>query len=106
MRSFGPYRPWTAEEDAKLGVVRDEELARQIGRSVLAVRTRRQRRRLALRKPLRRPWTPEQEKLLGTATDNEVALLLGRDRATVFDHRQLLGIPHYQGRSREWTLTE
>src|SRR5260370_1052605 len=79
MRDSGPFRPWTAKEEAKLGVLTDQELARQTGRSVRAVRTRRQRRHLAQKNPLRRPWTPEEEKLLGTATDNEVARLLGRD---------------------------
>src|SRR5262245_47291708 len=98
---------WTASEDAMLGRLHDEEVARRLGRTMLAVRTRRLRKGRSLRNPKRRPWTSQEEKLLGTSTDREVARLLARHHTTVGERRRELGIPPApSAKQRDWTLAE
>jgi len=69
-----PRRPWTAEEDSLLGTKSDRALARKLGRTVKAVKTRRRLKGVFLVKE----WRPEDDKILGTRPDRQVALLLGR----------------------------
>jgi len=75
-----------------LGVVRDEEIARQTGIPVSKVRHRRHRLGIPIAQPQKRRWTAEEDALLGTALDVEVAGKLGRSEASVQLRRLQLGI--------------
>ncbi len=69
-------RRWTKKDDALLGVMPDEQLAKRLGRSVLAVAVRRHLKRVSTR----RRWRPLDDKLLGTLPDGEIARRLGCTR--------------------------
>ena len=71
-------RRWTAEEDSLLGTKSDRALARRFGRTVKAVKARRQLKGVFLMKE----WRPEDDKILGTRPDRQVAMLLGRSART------------------------
>ncbi|MFL6202925.1 MAG: hypothetical protein ACJ76J_27475 [Thermoanaerobaculia bacterium] len=90
---------WQPEEIALLGTAPDSEVARQVGRSALAVLTK----RLALGMRVgRRFWQPEEIALLGTAMDKQVAARLGRSTRAVLTKRLALGIPAFdQAHSRQ-----
>lgn len=92
---------WTLEEDRLLGTKPDEVLARKFGRLVSAVRHRRWKKRIRVK----RDWRPEDDKVLGTRTDQQVALLLGRSLSNVGWRRRKLGIPP-KAKSRPWTPAE
>lgn len=92
---------WTLEEDRLLGTKPDEALARKFGRPVSAVRHRRGKKRIRLKKD----WRPEDDKVLGTRTDHEIALLLGRSVTNVAWRRNKLGIPP-KAKARPWTPEE
>lgn len=92
---------WTLEEDRLLGTLPDQVLARKFGRPVSAVRHRRWKKRIRVKKD----WRPEDDKILGTRTDHEVALLLGRSVTNVAWRRNNLGIPP-KSRPRLWTPEE
>ena len=91
----GPTRPWTAEEEACLGMDSDEVIAKKLGRSVIGIQVRRGRKGIHLRHLKNRPWTQRELKLLGTATDTEVASRLDRHPKTVQQKRAQLGIAPY-----------
>jgi len=97
------HRPWTRQEDRKLGTKSDADLAREFGRSEEAVCGRRRSLRVSLKEavPL---WTKQEEKLLGTANDAEVARRLGRGERGVQLRRQMLGITKFGGvfKARPW----
>jgi hypothetical protein len=80
---------WLPEEDALLGTMSDEKLAKKLGRPVTTVTGRRMGKHVWLHKRL---WRPEDDKLLGTRPDREVARLLGRLKVTVSARRRSLGI--------------
>lgn len=92
---------WTLEEDRLLGTRPDQVLARKFGRPVSAVRHRRWKKRIRVKKD----WRPEDDKILGTRTDHDVALLLGRSVTNVAWRRKRLGIPP-KSRPRPWTPEE
>ena len=92
---------WTLEEDSLLGTKPDHVMARKFGRPVSAVRHRRWKKRIRLKKD----WRPEDDKVLGTRTDQEIALLLGRSVTNVAWRRNKLGIPP-KARARPWTDEE
>jgi len=92
---------WTLEEDRLLGTKPDQVLARKFGRPVSAVRHRRWKKRIRVRKL----WRPEDDKILGTRTDREVGLLLGRSQSNVSWRRINLGIPP-KAKARPWTPEE
>jgi hypothetical protein len=113
-RPAGPAPAWRAryswkpEEIAFLGSAPDAEIAARIGRTVEAVRARRQKLGLVDR-PIRpwRPWQPQEIELLGTASDVEVAARLGRSRGSVGRMRRKLGIPAFPGTAwRRWRAHE
>src|SRR6266536_4106366 len=81
---------WSPAEDALLGTMTDRKLARKLGRSVKAVKGRRQHKRICF---LLKPWRPEDEKVLGTRPDRQIATLLGRTLMNVAQRRRMLGIP-------------
>jgi hypothetical protein len=92
---------WTLEEDRLLGTKPDQVLARKFGRPVSAVRHRRWKKRIRVRKD----WRPEDDKILGTRKDREVGLLLGRSLTNVSWRRRKLGIPA-KAKPRRWTPQE
>jgi hypothetical protein len=84
------YR-WRPEEIALLGTASDQELAARLGRTVLAVLTRRQKVGILQRAAVR-PWRPHEIELLGTAPDVEIAARLERSVSAVRRRRRELGI--------------
>jgi hypothetical protein len=54
------YRPWHSQNDHLLGVLRDEEVARQTGCRVQTVRVRRHKLNIPIAQSQRRPWTPRK----------------------------------------------
>ena len=70
---------WTKKEEALLGTMPDERLAKMLGRSVKAVRAHRHARRISMRKE----WQPSDNKLLGKRPDRELARLRGFTTQTV-----------------------
>jgi len=92
---------WTLEEDRLLGTKSDKVLARKFGRSVSAVRHRRWKKRIRVKKD----WRPEDDKILGTRTDHDVALFLGRSHTNVAWRRRKLGVPP-KAKPRPWTQEE
>jgi hypothetical protein len=85
-------RRWSKAEDKWPGRDSDRAIARRLGRTVTAVRTR--RRQLGIRSSAWREikWVPAQEKLLGTMPDRKVARRLGRSATVVHARRTALGI--------------
>jgi hypothetical protein len=92
---FNPRnRPWLPEEDALLGQIADEEIARRTGHTFAAVRTRRIAR--GLRDPsARNRWTPKEILLLGTAADEDIADRVNRSLSSVQSKRKDLRIPAF-----------
>jgi len=103
-----PDRPlWTKDEDKLLGTDTDARVAEKLGRSAVAVRSR----RAALGIPLKHriapdEWTHDEEKLLGVQSDADVARMLGRNERGVQLRRQMLGIPAFRQKRRPWTARE
>jgi hypothetical protein len=89
---------WTAKDIALLGTVADEEVARRIGRTVEAVRQKREE--LDIPNPTSGRWTAEEVALLGTMPDREVARRLGRSPQSVTQKRIKLGIANPFGGRR------
>jgi hypothetical protein len=112
---------WTLQDQALLGKMPDAEAAKRVGRTLVAIRVRRQRlnvpKQFNEREVARRPgrtltaikarrgklglpqidppfvwWKPEEDKWLGTAPDAEIAGRLGRSIKSVKGRRRLLGI--------------
>jgi hypothetical protein len=112
--SMGPAGPepawraqyrWRPEEIALLGSAPDEEIAAWLGRTVNAVRTRRQMLRI-LHRP-NQAWQPHEIELLGTAPDVQIATRLGRSEWSVNSKRRKLGIPRIpRVDPRRWTAAE
>jgi len=96
-----PQPEWTLEEDRLLGTKPDQVLARKFGRPVSAVRHRRWKKRIRVKKD----WRPEDDKILGTRTDRQIALFLGRSVTNVAWRRNKLGIPP-KAKARPWTPEE
>jgi hypothetical protein len=96
--------PWTAEEDALLGTMKDKDVAARTGRTDGAVSDH----RYVLGVPAfvkRAPrgksveWTPAKERLLGTMPDTVLARRLRCSPMMVRWRRKRLGIPaHREGR--------
>jgi len=93
-------RPWSPEEDALLGTMPDDEVARRTRRNRTAVFLRRQNLGIpswrASSWKARWHWTPEQDALLGTMPDAALAEKLGVPKKHVFFRRQRLGITAFQ----------
>jgi hypothetical protein len=92
--------PWTAEEDALLGTMKDRDVAARIGRSESAVSERRYALDVAAfteRAPPGKPiWTPAKDRLLGTMSDVDLARRLHCSPMAVFHRRRKLGNPRYR----------
>jgi hypothetical protein len=99
-----PTPPWTPAEDALLGTMPDQEVARRLNRTLTAVWLRRHCLNLPAfgRRHKRRRWTAEMDALLGTRPDAAVAQQIGLSITEVFYRRQHLGIPAFcQGRPQK-----
>lgn len=98
------YR-WRAEEIALVGPASDEEIAARLGRSVEAVRSRRQKLEILHRRL--REWQPGEIAQLGRATDREVGARLGRSETAVRKKRWRVGVPAFSPTAgRRWTTAE
>jgi len=87
----GPIRKWTGE------------VARRLGRSVVAIR-RQRRLKYGPVFPSPRKWSVRELRLLGTRRDREVATLIGRKCVDVQVKRCALGIPSFRARHKfKWT---
>jgi hypothetical protein len=92
---------WPKAELALLGTMRDEKLARKIGRSVFAVRTQRVNRGIPCFQCKLHLWRPEDDKILGTRPDDQIAALLGRTTYAVAQRRRDNGIPIFHARRKK-----
>jgi hypothetical protein len=94
----GYHGPWWKPEDlALLGTRPDEEVARRTGRTVGAVRQKRER--MGIPNPTDSPrvgprprWTPTEDKLALTLSIREAAERTGRTKTAVRGRRHLLKI--------------
>ncbi len=100
------YCTWTAEEDALLGKLTDEEVSRKLGYPVTRVRRRRRRLGLWNPNPKHRHWTKDEISLIGTKSDREVASLVNRTLINVRCKRLELGIPFHNPRYEIWQPDE
>ena len=94
--------PWTPEEDALLGTMRDRDVADRIGRSEGAVADRRYVLDVSpfvKRKPRGQmvTWTLAKDRLLGTVSDSALARRLRCSPVIVFKRRRRLRIPPFRG---------
>ena len=103
------YQPW---EDALLGKMSDADAARQTGRKLTAIQSRRGHLGIPMfnhvpRKPLR-VWTAREIKLLGTMADSQLAHRLRREKHQVLQMRLALKIPSFKFRRwpRQWKPAE
>jgi hypothetical protein len=87
---------WTKAQDALLGTMSDQRLARRLGRSPAAVKGRRNLKRISLR----RKWKSADDKLLGAKPDNDIARLTGFKTSSVAERRRKLGIPSLEARQQ------
>ena len=89
-RTFAAPKPWRAEDDALLGTVSDQEVARRLGRTTSCVKARRVRLGIAS-SYRRRP--PAEDGELGNVPDETPAQRLRRTVKAVQARREQLGIP-------------
>lgn len=75
--------------------MRDEKLARKIGRSLNAVHSQRIYRGIPCFNSKSRLWRPEDDKILGTRPDDQIAALLGRSTYAVATRRRDKDIPKF-----------
>jgi hypothetical protein len=89
-----PTQSLATEDDAILGTRPDEQVAKLLGRTKVAVRTRRSELGKAAWIGERRPprWTEKEIQLLGKVPDAEAAKILGKSLNSVKLKRQRLGI--------------
>jgi hypothetical protein len=94
-------RLWTEMEDKLLGTARDEDFARQINRSKLAVKGRRNTLGIpAWNLSYPRPWSPKDDALLGVVPDRQLAKRLKRTFAAVQARRESKQRPPVNPRRR------
>jgi hypothetical protein len=85
-----------------LGVLSDEQTARQLNRTVGAVEVRRVSFGIPPFASKWRKWTPEEDKLFSTLSNVEIARRLNRHPGVVSVHRHQLGLVS----ERYWTPAE
>jgi len=93
--------PWTPEDDAVLGTMKDRDVGERIGRSESAVSDRRYVLGVAAftkRAPRGKSatWTPAKDRLLGTMADGDLARELRCSPMAVFYRRKRLKIPAFR----------
>ena len=101
------FARWTQAEINQLGKKPDSVLARRFGRTIKAIASMREQRRLLFRIPSLR-WTAREIRMLGKWSDCELARRLGRPRSNVYRQRVALHIPPFIPRPpfKEWTRAE
>src|SRR5262249_46292451 len=93
------YPASTAEQVALLGTIPDAEVAAKTGRSMSAVRLKREK--LGIPNLLGRgEWKAEELALLGRVTDEEIARRTGRTARAIQSKRSTLGIPAVPAREQ------
>ena len=85
-------RIWKPEAERLLGTAPDEDIARQTGHSLSAVRSRRHQLGIFKADSKVRRWTAQEEKLLGTMLDQVIAARLGRSVKSIHHRRLKLNI--------------
>jgi hypothetical protein len=91
-------RRWSKADDALLGTMRDEVLAKQLNRPARAVSLRRQRHGIPIFGSLRPRWMPVDDELFSQFSNAEIARRLGRTLLSVRNRRFQLGILAPNGR--------
>jgi len=86
-------RRWTKAEDALLGTMRDEMLAKKLNRPKMGVLLRRQRLKIPICEPMRYKWTSATDKLFHQFPNAEIARRLGITPSAVQNRRFRLGVP-------------
>jgi|GEM_PF-317920 len=99
-------RAWTKPELKLLGTASDKEVARELGRTVMAVRLRRTLLGLPAVGQIQKAWTLHDHKLLGLLPDEEVAKLTGRTPEAVEARRITYHIRRSNPKVRVWTKDE
>ena len=89
-----PPKQWTPAEEKLLGTMSDADAAQRIGRTVTAVRKRRNS------KGIEAFWTSQELDQLGTAPDNDVAASLKRSRISVQRKRTEMDVPAFGAQGR------
>jgi hypothetical protein len=93
---------WSPEEDALLGRIPDEEIARRTRRTRQAIYMR--RHKLGIPAPhternwsplTKRNWSAAEDDLLQTVPVKEVARRTGRSQGAVYQRRYVLGLPQF-----------
>jgi len=97
---------WSNYELRLLGRIRDEELAKLLRRSPIAVKGRRESLNIPIFAPQRIRWSRREIELLGKRPDPIVARMLGRTKYSVQLKRHSLGIPHCWEDRRAWTPSQ
>src|SRR6266850_7609307 len=92
---------WAMHEQALLGTMPDAEVAKRIGRTLVAVGVRRRRTGIPNYRPVKR-WTPEEDKLLGTMPDRLLARKLQRTIIAVTGRRYQLHVPGITEENHHW----
>jgi hypothetical protein len=94
------------QEEKLLGTAPDAAIARRLGRTVLAVASRRRELGRPTPNPDLRRWTKDELQRLGTAPDSEIARRLNRSVAAVETQRLKLGLPCADPRVKPYTPAE
>ena len=102
----GHFGLWTDDEDKLIGTLPDNELARRLGRTFLAVQARRIQLKTPKFKAKLHRWIAAENALLGTMTDGEVAARLGITTRAVAHRRRRLGRAVRFAQRRPWTQEE
>src|SRR5439155_2849784 len=104
---------WTAEQDALLGTMRDEQIAQRLHRTPAAVEGRRLKLGIFLPDELRArrapfKWTTRELSLLGRVSDDEAARRIGCTPAMAHKKRLKLRIPLQRDllQVKPWTSEE
>src|SRR5205823_3760159 len=98
---------WTPEEDRLVGIAKDIDIAKRLGRTPKAVAERRRDLGRLFASP-HRGWTASEERLLGTAPDSVVAGRIRRTRKVVKHRRAALNVPAFNARPKgvPWSAKE
>jgi hypothetical protein len=100
-------RVWTPPEDNLVGSGPDDEIARKLGRTRIAVATRRRTLGIASwNYTYHRLWTDKEEALLGVVPDRKLVGMLQRPFKGIQARRELKGLPPAEPLRRHFTPEE
>lgn len=97
---------WQKWELALLGKCSDRDAARQTGRTLKAIISRRRKLRIQMFNSGVQRWQKWEKDLLGKISDQELADRTGRKATAVQNMRDFLGIERFGGAQRRWTKRE